>query len=79
MVCREGARQVGIAVSHVLDVAAGGELFEAGTSARAGGVTLLKNRVTGVVDLGTVPPLPVQENSSAEWSQFAGGLVEAVQ
>ena len=79
VVCREGARQVGIAVSHVLDVAAGGELFEAGTSARAGGVTLLKNRVTGVVDLGTVPPLPVQENSSAEWSQFAGGLVEAVQ
>ena len=33
VVCREGNRQVGIAVSHVLDVAAGGDLFEAGTSA----------------------------------------------
>jgi hypothetical protein len=51
-VCREGNRQVGIAVSHVLDVAAGGDLFEAGTRLRTGGVTLLKNRVTGVVDLG---------------------------
>ena len=33
VVCREGNRQVGIAVSHVLDVAAGGDLFEAGTGA----------------------------------------------
>jgi two-component system, chemotaxis family, sensor kinase CheA len=33
VVCREGNRHVGIAVSHVLDVAAGGDLFEAGTSA----------------------------------------------
>ena len=49
---------MGIAVSHVLDVAAGGDLFEAGTSQRTGGVTLLKDRVTGVVDLGGVPPLP---------------------
>jgi len=31
VVCREGNRHVGIAVSHVLDVAAGGDLFEAGT------------------------------------------------
>ena len=60
VVCREGNRHVGIAVSHVLDVAAGGDLFEAGTSQRTGGVTLLKDRVTGVVDLGGVPPLPVQ-------------------
>ncbi len=52
VVCREGNRHVGIAVSHVLDVAAGGDLFEAGTEQRTGGVTLLKNRVTGVVDLG---------------------------
>ncbi len=42
VVCREGNRHVGIAVSHVLDVAAGGDLFEAGTSQRTGGVTLLK-------------------------------------
>jgi len=71
VVCREGNRHVGIAVSHVLDVAAGGDLFEAGTSRRTGGVTLLKNRVTGVVDLGGVSPLPAPEQASAEWSQTA--------
>jgi two-component system chemotaxis sensor kinase CheA len=81
VVCREGGRQVGIAVSHVLDVAAGGELFEAGTSARAGGVTLLKNRVTGVVDLGGVPPLPLDQlaqNSTASWNEYADSAVEVV-
>ena len=54
---------MGIAVSHVLDVAAGGDLFEAGTSQRTGGVTLFKERVTGVVDLGGVPPLPAAESA----------------
>ena len=78
VVCREGNRQVGIAVSHVLDVAAGGDLFEAGTSARAGGVTLLKSRVTGVVNLGGVPPLPVEENAQDKWGQLANGMAEAV-
>jgi two-component system chemotaxis sensor kinase CheA len=77
VVCREGNRHVGIAVSHVLDVAAGGDLFEAGTKARAGGVTLLKNRVTGVVDLGGVPPLPVGESENSEWGQSTNGMVEA--
>ena len=71
VVCREGNRHVGIAVSHVLDVAAGGDLFEAGTTQRTSGVTLLKNRVTGVVDLGGVPPLPAGEQAPAEWSQIA--------
>jgi two-component system chemotaxis sensor kinase CheA len=71
VVCREGNRQVGIAVSHVLDVAAGGDLFEAGTSQRTGGVTLLKQRVTGVVDLGSVPPLPAGGNAQMEWNQVA--------
>jgi two-component system chemotaxis sensor kinase CheA len=71
VVCREGNRHVGIAVSHVLDVAAGGDLFEGGTSRRTGGVTLLKNRVTGVVDLSGVAPLPVQENTPNELSEFA--------
>jgi two-component system chemotaxis sensor kinase CheA len=66
VVCREGNRQVGIAVSHVLDVAAGGELFEAGSSTRTGGVTLLKNRVTGVVDLGGVPQLPVERSDRGQ-------------
>ena len=78
VVCREGSRQVGIAVSHVLDVAAGGDLFEAGTSARAGGVTLLKNRVTGVVELSGVPPLQmVVESAPGEWGQFASPMAEA--
>jgi two-component system chemotaxis sensor kinase CheA len=77
VVCREGSRQVGIAVSHVLDVAAGGELFEAGSSARTGGVTLLKNRVTGVVDLGGVPQLPVAPGAPGEWSDMGQGMVEA--
>ncbi|MGB8261371.1 MAG: chemotaxis protein CheW, partial [Terracidiphilus sp.] len=71
VVCREGNRHVGIAVSHVLDVAAGGDLFEAGTNRHAGGVTLLKERVTGVVDLGGVAPLPVSEEAPGEWSQIA--------
>ena len=71
VVCREGNRHVGIAVSHVLDVAAGGDLFEAGTSKQAGGVTLLKNRVTGVVDLAGVPPLPVADSVQGEWNQMA--------
>ena len=69
VVCREGNRHVGIAVSHVLDVAAGGDLFEAGTAQRTGGVTLLKNRVTGVVDLGAVAPLPAGEAQPA-WSEI---------
>ena len=78
VVCREGNRQVGIAVSQVLDVAAGGDLFEAGTSARAGGVTLLKSRVTGVVNLGSVQPLPVDEDPQGEWGPLSNGVLEAV-
>ncbi|MGA2087112.1 MAG: hypothetical protein ABSG60_16500 [Terracidiphilus sp.] len=60
---------MGIAVSHVLDVAAGGDLFEAGTSRRTGGVTLLKDRVTGVVDLGGVAPLAAAGNATEEWAE----------
>jgi len=69
VVCREGGRQVGIAVSHVLDVAAGSDLFEGGSSQRASGVTLLKQRVTGVVDLGGVEPLPAVETEAGEWAE----------
>jgi two-component system chemotaxis sensor kinase CheA len=71
VVCREGNRHVGIAVSHVLDVAAGDDLFEAGTGQPSGGVTLLKNRVTGVVDLGGVAALGSGEQSHVEWNQEA--------
>jgi two-component system chemotaxis sensor kinase CheA len=71
VVCREGNRHVGIAVSHVLDVAAGGDLFEAGTAQRTGGVTLLRDRVTGIVDLAGVAPLPTGEATHEEWNQPA--------
>ena len=71
VICREGKRHVGIAVSHVLDVAAGGDLFEAGTSQRTGGVTLLKDRVTGVVDLGGVAALSHEQDATNEWSSMA--------
>ena len=74
VVCREGSRHVGIAVSHVLDVASGADLFEAGTSQRTGGVTLLKDRVTCVGDLGGVAALPVAETSTGQWNQIAETL-----
>ena len=57
VICRDGNRHVGIVVAHVLDVAAGGDLFEAGTNQPAGGVTLLKDRVIGLVELGSFSPL----------------------
>jgi two-component system chemotaxis sensor kinase CheA len=69
VVCREGNRQVGIAVSHVLDVAAGGELFEAGSAQLTSGVTLLKDEVTGVVDLGSVARLAAGEQAPVEWRE----------
>jgi two-component system chemotaxis sensor kinase CheA len=70
VVCRQGDRHIGIAVSHVLDVASGGDLFEAGVSQRTEGVTLLKDRVTGVVDLGSVPALPTGDQEPSEWNQL---------
>lgn len=73
VVCREGKRHVGIAVSQVLDVAGGAQLFEAGTDQRTEGVTLLKDRVTGVVELSNVASLPSQE-CAEPWSQTAGAL-----
>jgi len=74
VVCREGGRHVGIAVSHVLDVAAGSSLFEAGTNQRTSGVTLLKERVTGVVDLGGVAPLPATEGAPEELGAVTEGV-----
>jgi two-component system chemotaxis sensor kinase CheA len=65
VVCRDGHRQVGIVVSHVLDVAAGRELFEAGKSEPAESVILLKEQVTGILGLGGVPPLP---SDTSSWS-----------
>jgi len=71
VVCRDGNRHVGIVVSQVLDVAAGSDLFEAGTGVRAGGVTMLKNLVTGVVDLGSVAPLVQGEPGQEAWTHSA--------
>jgi two-component system chemotaxis sensor kinase CheA len=71
VVCREGNRHVGIAVHHVLDVAAGGDLVEAGTSMRTTGVTILKNRITGVVDLAGVAALQAAETAATEFGEFA--------
>ncbi|WP_263353589.1 chemotaxis protein CheW [Acidicapsa acidisoli] len=80
VVCREGNRQVGIAVSHVLDVGAGGELFEAGSQQPASGVTLLNDHVTGIVDLRSIQPLPIASQSdfdqNSEWSYEAEPLPE---
>ena len=66
VICREGTRHVGIAVSHVLDVAAGGQLFEAGTNQLYRDVTLLRTRVTGVVDVRDLA-----EAATREWNEFA--------
>jgi two-component system chemotaxis sensor kinase CheA len=71
VVCRDGNRHVGIAVSHVLDVTSGANLFEAGTGARTEGVTLLNERVTSVINLGGVPPLPAMETAPEGWQQAA--------
>ncbi len=64
VVCRDGDRHVGFVVSHVLDVTAGADLFEAGSGRRTGKVTLLKDRVTGLVDLAEVPALPVSSTAA---------------
>jgi two-component system, chemotaxis family, sensor kinase CheA len=71
VVCREGSRHVGIAVSHVLDVATGAELFEAGTSLRTDGVTLLKECVTDIVNLGGIADLPGEAVVENQWSPAA--------
>ncbi|MBV8673310.1 MAG: chemotaxis protein CheA [Acidobacteriaceae bacterium] len=57
VVSRNGDRHVGIAVSHVVDVAFGASLTQAGTSRPAPEVTLLKGRVTGVMGVGRIPEL----------------------
>ena len=60
VVCRDGDRQIGMTVSQVLDVTRGQNLEEAGTGAVAAGVTLLHERVTGIVSLGGIPPLETE-------------------
>lgn len=83
VVCRDGNRHVGVAVSQVLDVASGSQLAEAGTGTEASGITLLKERVTRVVNLGRIPALPassadVQIDAQAELDFAAMAIEEAV-
>ena len=73
VVCREGDRHVGIAVSHVIDVASGGALFEAGTHLATHGVILLNDQVTSIVDLASVPLLPVTQQTP-DWAQLSQGV-----
>lgn len=60
VVCRDGERHVGFVVSHLLDIASGSDLVEAGSSQRAEGVMLLNDHLTPVVDVAQVPPLAEQ-------------------
>ncbi len=71
VVCRDGNRHVGIAVSHVLDVAAGSDLFESGTGAQTEGAILLKNRVTDVVGLGGVQAVSAPETDAEDYQALA--------
>ena len=57
VVCRDGGRHVGVTVSQVVDVASGARLMHAGTSIAAPDVTLLRQRVTEVIDVGRIPEL----------------------
>lgn len=75
VICLDGNRHVGIVVSHVLDVSSGSQLFESGTGACADGVTLLKDRVTDIVDLGIVRPLPASVALSENCQEAAEALV----
>ncbi len=70
VVCRDGARHVGITVSQVLDVSGGHAFEEAGTGAVFPDVALLKDRVTGVIRLACMPPL--NDEKFAEESLLAG-------
>lgn len=58
VVCRDGERHVGVAVSQVLDVANGKPLEEAGTHVAARNVTLLNEKVTSIVSLEAISELP---------------------
>jgi two-component system chemotaxis sensor kinase CheA len=65
IVCRDGERHVGMMVSQVLDVDGGEALLEAGSGANANGMTLLQDRVTGVVNLAQISSL--DPHSGADW------------
>ncbi len=69
VVCRDGARQVGFVVSRVLDVASGHSLRQAGAASSTPGVTLLRDRVTTIVPLSSIPALESAEEPPASGEQ----------
>jgi two-component system chemotaxis sensor kinase CheA len=69
VVCRDGQRHVGMTVSQVLDVTGGSQLEEAGSGLVADGITLLHEKVTGIVSLANIPSLDnVVEQAPMEFS-----------
>jgi two-component system chemotaxis sensor kinase CheA len=58
VICRDDDRHVGVVVSHLLDVAARSDLFDAGSGRGAEGLVLLKDHLATVVDLAQIPPAP---------------------
>lgn len=68
VVYSDGARQAGIVVDHVHDVARGSELVEAGSDSVLPGLRLLRERVTGIFDVGEVPgaEVPLCEDALVE-------------
>jgi two-component system chemotaxis sensor kinase CheA len=72
VVCRDGQRHVGMTVSQVLDVTGGRQLEEAGSGLVADGITLLHEKVTGIVSLAAIPPLEnVVERATIESAEEA--------
>lgn len=78
VVCRDGERHVGVAVSQVLDVAPGKPLSEAGTQIAAREVILLNDRVTRVVNLTRIPILPGGRTPEAQMEAFTTETIEAM-
>jgi len=80
VVCRDGERHVGVAVSQVLDVASGKPLNEAGTNVATRNAVLLKDKVTSIIDLRHIPALPGARPSHDDpvetWE--ADGVVEVL-
>jgi two-component system chemotaxis sensor kinase CheA len=68
VVCRDGERHVGVTVSEVLDVTEGQRLEEAGTGAIADGITLLQDRVTGIVPLARIARLDAATIRNSEFT-----------
>ena len=69
VVCRDGQRHVGMTVSQVLDVTGGRTLEEAGSGLVADGITLLHEKVTGIVSLSAIPSLDnVMERAPVEFA-----------